>query len=252
MPAPTNEIKARLLRGEILRGPFLSLGCPMVAEITGRAGFDFGLVDGEHGPFDPACMLAQMRALELAGTPAAVRVPAHDPWLVRQALDMGAQTIMVPMVNTEAQARALVDAAMYPPEGTRGLGGATMRAGGHGAFEQYAATANEQICLIAQIESAEAVENIPAIAAVDGIDALFIGPADLGCDTGFRDDLNAHALWRMVGEAVSLISTTGKVPGVYAGPDREAAMVDAGARMVAMGSDASILTEAMGYLAGAP
>lgn len=252
MPAPDNNLKARLAAGDTMRGPFLSLGSPLVAEVAGRAGFDFGLVDAEHGPFDPMAILAQIGSLELAGTPSAVRVPSKDAWVIRQVLDLGAQTIMVPMVNTAAEARAVVDAALYPPEGRRGLGGSNMRAGGHGAFVDYPKTANDQICLIAQIESAEAVENIADIAAVDGIDALFIGPADLGCDTGFRDDLGADALWQMVAEAVRRIDGTGKVPGVFAAPDRDAQMIAAGARLLGIGSDAGALTGAFRAMAGAP
>lgn len=252
MPAPVNHIKARLAAGETLRGPFLSLGSAMVAEIAGRAGFDFGLVDGEHGPFEPTAILSLMRALELAGTPPVVRVPAKDGWIIRQVLDLGAQTLMVPMVNTAEEARAIVSAALYPPEGGRGLGGSNMRAGGHGAFADYPGTANAQICLVVQIESAQAVENIETIAAVEGIDALFIGPADLGCDTGFRDDLGGDALWTMVGDAVARIAATGKVPGVFAGPDREAQMIAAGARLFGVGSDAGALTWALRQMAKVP
>jgi 4-hydroxy-2-oxoheptanedioate aldolase len=245
MAAPENKLKTALLAGEVLKGPWLSLGSEAVAEIVGRAGFGYCLIDAEHGPFDPVGIAGQLRALEATGTPTAVRVPGHDDWILKQVLDAGAQTIMVPVVNTSAQAEAVVDASLYPPGGRRGLGGANMRAGGFGAIPDYPATANDQICLIAQIESVEAVDNIEAIAGVKGIDALFVGPSDLGCDMGFTHDLGSDSVWQAVEEAITRIAATGKVAGVFAGPDRAASMIAAGARFLGTGVDAGLLTAAM-------
>jgi 4-hydroxy-2-oxoheptanedioate aldolase len=245
MAAPENHFKTALQAGAVLKGPWLSLGSGAVAEIAGRAGFGYILIDGEHGPFDPVGIAGQLRALEATGTPTAVRVPGHDAWILKQILDAGAQTIMVPVVNTPAEAEAIVGACLYPPAGRRGLGGANMRAGGYGAIPDYPATANAQICLIAQIESVEALDNIEAIAAVDGIDALFVGPSDLGCDMGFTSDLGSEPVWQAVEEAVARIAATGKAAGVFAGPDRAAQMAAAGARILGTGVDAGLLTLAM-------
>jgi 4-hydroxy-2-oxoheptanedioate aldolase len=109
MAAPENKLKTALLAGEVLKGPWLSLGSEAVAEIVGRAGFGYCLIDAEHGPFDPVGIAGQLRALEATGTPTAVRVPGHDDWILKQVLDAGAQTIMVPVVNTSAQAEAVVE-----------------------------------------------------------------------------------------------------------------------------------------------
>lgn len=245
MTAPENKLKTALAAGKILKGPFLSLGSASVAEIAGRAGFDYCLIDAEHGPFDPQSITAQLRALEAVGMPAAVRVPGHDEWILKQVLDLGAQTIMVPVVDTPEQAERVARACLYPPEGRRGLGGSNMRSGGYGAFAGYPATANGQICLIVQIESVAALGNIDAIAAVEGVDALFIGPADLGCDMGLRDELGSDRLWTAVADGVARIAATGKAAGVFAGPDRAEAMIAAGARILGTGSDAGLLTAAM-------
>jgi 4-hydroxy-2-oxoheptanedioate aldolase len=252
MPAPINPLKAALAAGKVLRGPFLSLGSEAVTGIAGRAGFDFCLIDGEHGPFDPGLIARQLTALSAAACPAVVRVPWQEGWLVRQVLDMGAQSVMVPMVDTAEAAAELARASLYPPEGGRGFGGANMAAGQYGALTDYAATANAQICLILQIESRAAMDRIEAIAAVPGVDALFLGPADLGCDMGLRDDLGAPALWDAVADGVRRIAATGRAAGVFAPPDREAEMVAAGARLIGVGSDAGTVTVALRRLAGAP
>lgn len=250
MAAPENRLKTALGEGRVLKGPFLSLGSPAVAEIAGRAGFDYCLIDAEHGPFDPPAITEQLRALEGTGMPTALRVPCHDDWVLKQALDIGAQTIMVPVVDTPEQAERVARACLYPPEGRRGLGGSNMRSGGYGAFADYPETANAQICLIVQIESVTALKNIEAIADVNGVDALFIGPADLGCDMGLRDDLGSDRLWKAVTDGVARIAATGKAAGVFAGPNRTEAMIDAGARIIGTGSDAGLLTAAMRAHAG--
>ena len=250
MAALENKLKSALVAGRVQKGPFLSLGSESVADIAGRAGFDYVLIDAEHGPFDPKTIMGQLRALEATGTPAVVRVPGHDDWILKQVLDAGAQTIMVPVVDTAEQAKAVASACLFPPEGRRGNGGSNTRSGGYGATADYTAGANAQICLIAQIESLEAMENIEAIAAVEGVDALFIGPADLGGDMGIRDDLGADALWQAVEEGVARIAATGKITGVFAGPDRAEEMIAAGARLLGTGSDAGLLTAAMRTHAG--
>lgn len=245
MAAPVNRLKAALAEGGVAKGPFLSLGSPAVAEIAGRAGYDYVLIDGEHTPFDPVGIAGQIRALEATGTPVAVRVPGHDAWLLKQVLDLGAQTVMVPMVDTAAEAEAVVAACLYPPEGRRGLGGYLMRASGYGTVADYPGTANAQVFLIVQIETRRALSNIEAIAAVPGVDALFIGPADLGCDMGLGNDPGSETLWQAVGEGVSRIARTGRIAGVFAGPDRAEAMIAAGARLLGTGSDSDLLTRAM-------
>ena len=169
MPAPQNKLKQAMAQGQLLRGLWLALGSEPVTEIAGRAGFDWCLIDGEHAPFDPALIRRQLIALENTGTPAVVRAPANEAWILKQVLDVGAQTVMVPMVNSAAEARAAVQACRYPPQGIRGDGGYTMRASGYGAVPDYASSANDQICLIVQAETRAALDDLAAIAAVDGV-----------------------------------------------------------------------------------
>jgi 4-hydroxy-2-oxoheptanedioate aldolase len=249
MSIPENTLKTALGCGQVQSGPFLCLGSEAVADIAGRAGFDYVMIDAEHGPFEPRMIMGQLRALQATGTPAAVRVPGHDDWLLKQTLDAGAQTVMVPMVDTPEQATQIAKTCHFPPRGRRGNGAANARASGYGTAIDYTVASNAQVCLIVQIESLEAVENIEAIAAVDGVDGLFTGPADLGGDMGLGDDLGAEALWQTVEDAVRRIAATGKIPGVFAGPERMPAMIAAGALLFGTAGDAGLMTAAMRNLA---
>ena len=250
MPAPTNTLKAAIRAGRHLRGLWLALGSETVTDIAGRAGFDWCLIDGEHGPWDPTLIRRQLMVLAGTGTPAVVRVPVNSDWVIKQALDIGAQTVMVPMVNSAAEARAAVAACLYPPAGIRGNGGATIRAGGFGAIPDYTATANDQICVIVQAESRAAIADLAAIAAVDGVDCVFIGPADLAADMGYRDDLSAPALWDEIRKAIAVITAAGKMAGIIGPPAMTDEMVKAGVRFVGLGADSSILTEALSRTIG--
>ena len=253
MPAPTNSLKQAMAAGRMLRGLWLSLGSESVTDIAGRAGFDWCLVDGEHGPWDPAGIRRQLMVLAGTGTAAVVRVPVNADWVLKQALDIGAQTVMVPMVHDPEQARAAVAACRYPPEGIRGNGGATTRAGGYGAIPDYAATANAQICVIVQAESRAAMADLAAIAAVEGVDCVFIGPADLAADMGLRDDMGNPALWDEIRRGVGVIRAAGKVAGIIVPPAMEADMTQAGVTFLGLGADSNVLTEGLRRLAkGAP
>jgi 4-hydroxy-2-oxoheptanedioate aldolase len=129
MAAADNTLKTALDTGRVLRGPWLSLGSSTVADIAGRVGYDYVLIDAEHGPFNPTTIMDQLRALEATGTPAMVRVPCHEGWVLQQTLDAGAQTLMLPVVSRAEQAERIVAACLYPPQGRRGLGGSSMRPG---------------------------------------------------------------------------------------------------------------------------
>lgn len=249
MPAPRNALKAAMAEGRMLRGLFLALGSEPLTEIAGQAGFDWCLVDGEHAPFDPAMIRRQIVTLGLTGTPAVVRVPTNEDWVLKQVLDLGVQTVMVPMVNSAAEAEAAVRACRYPPEGIRGDGGWTMRSGGFGAIERYASTANDEICVIVQAETRAALGDLAAIAAVDGVDCVFFGPADLAADMGYRDDPLAPAFWDEIRRGVGVIRDAGKAAGIFAAPQMNAAMVEAGVTFLSLGSDAAMATATLGALA---
>ncbi|WP_439138148.1 HpcH/HpaI aldolase family protein [Roseicyclus sp.] len=253
MPAPKNTLKAAMREGRHLRGLWLALGSETVTEIVGRAGFDWCLIDGEHGPWDPTTIRRQLMVLASTGTPAIVRVPVNADWVIKQALDIGAQSVMVPMVNSADQARAAVAACRYPPQGVRGNGGATIRAGGFGAIADYTATANDEICVIVQAESRAALADLPAIAAVEGVDCVFIGPADLAADMGYRDDLTAPPVMEAVRTAIVTITGAGKMAGMIGPAGMTVEAVATGARLIGLGADSSVLTEALRRaLAAAP
>ncbi|MBY6200335.1 HpcH/HpaI aldolase/citrate lyase family protein [Maritalea mobilis] len=246
MPAPRNDLKGALAAGQLQRGLWLNLDSPLTAEIAGRAGFDWCLIDGEHGPWDPAGIRNQLIALENTGTNAVLRVPVAEDWILKQALDLGVQTVLVPMVNSVAEAEAVVRACRYPPDGVRGMGAAVARAGAYGNIPDYAASANDEICILVQAESRAAMADLEGIAAVDGVDGVFIGPADLGADMGYRDALDAPELWAEIQRGIGVIRDAGKSPGIIVfGDDAEAQMVEWGVTFLGVGSDASILAAAL-------
>ena len=190
MTLPVNEFKRLLASGQQQIGIWNSIPGPVVVEILATCGFDWVLLDTEHSLTDIPDLLAMLQAM--AGYPgsAAVRVAGHDPVLMKRVLDLGAQTVMVPYVQTAGEAAALVRAMRYAPRGMRGVSGLS-RATRYGLVKDYTQRAEEELCLIVQIETAEAVGRIAEIAAVDGVDALFIGPADLAASMGHPGNL-AH------------------------------------------------------------
>jgi len=250
MAAPVNHLKAALARGDVQRGVWLNLPGTVPAEIAGNAGFDWCLIDGEHAPWDPAGIRDQLTALASTPASAVVRVPVADNWIIKQALDLGAQTLLVPMVDSAQEAASVVRACRYPPEGVRGLGAALARAGGYGRIGHYPASANDQICIIVQAESRAAMQDLAAITAVDGVDGVFIGPADLGADMGYRDDLGNADLWQVIEAGISTIRDGGKAAGIIVtGPEAEARMVAAGVNFLGCGSDAWLLQAGLSALA---
>lgn len=246
MQTPLNRFKLGLSDGPVQLGFWLALAHPDIAEICAGQGYDWLLIDAEHGPQTLPGIVAQLRAVEAAPPCSAiVRVPSHDPIAIKQILDLGAQSIMVPMVETAEQAKAIVTASLYPPSGKRGLGGA--RAARWGGYPAYVGEANARICIIAQIETGLAVENIEAISAVDGIDALFVGPADLAASEGLLGATNFEALFKLTGEALARIVATGKPAGILSRDDRLVQQyLNGGARFIANGIDSFAIAKASG------
>lgn len=213
MPAPKNPLKAALGAGHVQIGLWLGLAHPVVAEIAGQSGFDWCLIDAEHGPNTLSTIQAQI--LALAGTAASpvVRVPIGQDWMIKQVLDLGAQTILVPMVTSAAEAEALVRAMRYPPDGVRGVGASLARASRYGTIPDYVRSANAETCLIVQAESVAAMEAIDEIAAVDGVDAVFIGPADLAADMGFPGQIDAAPVVHAIEAGIRHVRAAGKAAG---------------------------------------
>ncbi len=242
---PPNECKRRLLdpTAPVQWAVFVSLADPVAAEISAGAGFDLVVIDAEHGPNDLRTILVQLQAVAAAGAEAAVRCWNHDAADIKRILDVGARTIVVPMVDTAEQAAAIVAAARYPPAGIRGVSSA--RAARWGRVPGYHAAANEQICVIAQIESAAGLANLEAICGVDGIDAVFIGPMDLASSLGHLAGGTLPEVVDVVTEAVERIAATGTAAAVMATtPELVGRYTDAGARLVAVGVDTALLAAA--------
>ncbi len=242
MPVPVNRLKAALAAGERQMGLWIAMAHATSAEIASRAGFDWCLIDGEHAPNDVPLILEQVRAMAGGGATPVVRLPVGDPVLVKRVLDLGVQSLVIPMINTVAEAEAMVRATRYPPEGMRGVGAAMARAGDFGAITDVVTTANAQICLFVQAESREALENLDGIAALDGIDGVFIGPADLAADMGSPGNPGAPEVQAAILDAIRRIDAAGKAAGIIAFDTAKCReWVAAGARFVAVGGDVSIL-----------
>ena len=241
-----NILRKRLLAGEIQLGAFLGMGSTPVAEITGQAGFDWCLIDGEHGVNSLPMIRDQLVALASVNCPAIVRVADKAPWMLKQVLDIGAQTVLVPMVDTASQARAVAAAARYAPVGTRGLAVGVVRASDYGANADYTQQANEQICLMVQAESRAAVDNIDAIAAVDGVDCVFIGPMDLAADMGCPGQTNAPEVMAAIAHIMERTRAAGKAVAMFClAPDQVSRYIDMGATVIAVASDVALLTQTM-------
>lgn len=250
MPAPHNPFKAALKNGETVIGCWLSLGDPLATEIAGTAGFDWLLIDGEHTPYDITRIRMQLMALEASGSHAAVRVPISETWILKQVLDAGAQTILVPMVETAEQAQQLVHDVRYPPTGGRGVGYSGARCSRFGEITDYGTTADEQICLLVQVENRAGIAALDDILAVEGIDGVFIGPADLSADMGYMGEIKHPEVQATIKGAFARIEAAGKAPGVLSTTSEMTQdMIDAGARFVATGVDLQLLAGALRELA---
>lgn len=250
MPAPENLLKHRLKVGEVTRGIWLALADPYAAEIAGTAGFDWLLIDGEHAPNDLRSTLAQLQGLAASGTSPVVRLRDSDPARIKQALDIGAQSLLIPMVDSADQARMLVQATRYPPEGFRGVGSSMARASLFSAIPDYLTTANDQICLIVQVESVKGMAALDEILTVEGVDAVFFGPADLAADMGHLGNAAHPDVRAALLDGLRRTRAAGKAAGILA---TDAAFADeseaAGANFVGVGIDVTILAGALRALA---
>ncbi|CTQ51013.1 HpcH/HpaI aldolase family protein [Jannaschia donghaensis] len=232
-----NTLKSKLAAGAITRGIWQNLPGPELAELAAAAGFDWICIDGEHGAWD----VADIRARLIAAPDAVVRVPTNDDWLLKQALDLGTKTVLVPMVDTVDQATQAVAACRYPPQGVRGMGAFVARAAMYSLDPEYITRANADVSVWVQAESRTALENLEDICAVPGVDCVFLGPADLAADMG--TDAADPVVHAALEDAIARIAATGTPPGIFAAdPDR---WIAAGARVVCMGSDAMVLAQGL-------
>ncbi|MCV2887412.1 HpcH/HpaI aldolase/citrate lyase family protein [Ruegeria aquimaris] len=242
MPAPNNPFKQALAEGRRQIGCWMSFAEPSVAEIMGTCGFDWLVVDGEHAPNDIRSIRDQLTALAASPSHPVVRVPVGADWIIKQVLDAGAQTVLVPIVESADQARQLVRACRYPPTGVRGVGATAARATMFGSVSDYIQTADQEICLLVQVENRAGIAALDEILTIDGVDGVFIGPADLSTDMGFQGNSAAPEVRAVIADAVQRIRAAGKAPGILGTTDEATqAYLDMGAQFVAVGLDVMLL-----------
>jgi 4-hydroxy-2-oxoheptanedioate aldolase len=250
MDMPLNQFKRALAAGETQIGLFLGLANAYAAEVVGTAGFDWLLIDGEHGPNDLRSIIEQLQALAQYPVRPVVRTVDHDVARIKQLLDGGAQTLMVPMVETAAEAESLVRAMRYPPHGIRGVGTALARAARWNGVDGYFAQADGEMCLIVQIESTAGLAGLDDILKVDGVDAVFIGPSDLAASMGYLGQPGHPEVKAAVEGAIRKIAAAGKAAGVFSADPAIAAQYKAlGASFLLVGVDALLLRNASVALA---
>ncbi|MDP3701692.1 MAG: HpcH/HpaI aldolase/citrate lyase family protein [Hylemonella sp.] len=257
MKTPVNPFKQAIANRQAQIGLWVNLANPISTEICAGAGFDWLLLDGEHSPNTLSTLLAQLQAVAAyPATHAIGRVPlGHGEAgtaLIKQFLDLGFQTLLVPMVDTAEQAAALVQAMRYPQDdgkgGIRGMAGA--RASRWGRYPNYAKEANEQVCLLVQVESKTALDNLEAIAATPGVDGVFIGPADLSASLGYIGQATHPEVQKAIDDAIRRIVKCGKAAGILISDETLARhYLEIGASFVAVGLDTQILVRQTSALA---
>ncbi|ALL36404.1 2,4-dihydroxyhept-2-ene-1,7-dioic acid aldolase [Serratia marcescens] len=246
----TNHFKRALQEKRPQIGLWLGLCSSYSAELLAGAGFDWLLIDGEHAPNNVQTVLGQLQAVAPYPSQPVVRPPWNDAVIIKQLLDVGAQTLLIPMIQNAEQARDAVRATRYPPHGVRGVGSALARASRWNRVPDYLQQADEQMCVLVQIETREAVKNLDAILQVEGVDGVFIGPADLSADMGFAGNPLHPEVQRTIDDAIARIRAAGKAPGILmANKALAQRYLEAGALFVAVGVDTTLLARAAEALA---
>lgn len=245
MPAPVNGFKSALAKGDMQYGCWAGFADAYATEMLATAQFDWLVIDGEHAPNDIRTIMAQLQVLSGKHSHPVVRLPMGEAWLIKQVLDAGAQTLLIPMVESAAQARTIVSAMRYPPQGIRGSGAALARASRFSDIPDYIATANAQMCLLVQVETCAGIEALDEILQVEGVDGVFIGPSDLAADMGYSGDSNAAPVRDVIKAALARIATSDKAAGILAvDPDVAQTYRDWGAQFLAVGIDVLMLVSA--------
>ena len=250
MKIPQNTFRDARMAGQSQIGCWVGFASPDVAEALAGCGFDWLLIDGEHAPNDPRSVLEQLRAVApYAATHPVVRAVEGNVALVKQYLDIGAQTLLIPMIDTAEQAALMVQAMRYPPEGIRGMGAALARASRWNQVDDYLNQANGQMCLLVQAETVTAVNNLKAIAETEGVDGVFFGPADLSASMGHRGQPGHPEVQKVILDGIATVRAAGKAAGILAtDPALAQLYLDAGALFVAVGVDTTLLVKAASSL----
>jgi 4-hydroxy-2-oxoheptanedioate aldolase len=249
MDLPVNAFKRRLTAGEQQIGLWSHLSSYISTEVIAGAGFDWIVLDAEHSPNDPLTILPQLQACTGGTASPVVRVPWNDTALIKRYLDVGAQTLLVPYVQDAEEAKSAVEAMRYPPRGVRGFTGLS-RASRFGRVKDYFARAEKELCLIVQVETGEALGNLEAIAAVDGVDAVFIGPGDLSASLGHLGDPGHPDMQKIIVDTIKRIRACGKPAGILTGDETLARLyMSSGTTFTAVGADIALLARGAEALA---
>jgi 4-hydroxy-2-oxoheptanedioate aldolase len=238
---PRNAFKQALSRYDRQVGLWCSMATPISAEILAGAGFDWIVIDGEHAPNDIVTLLPQLQAMRGGTAEPVFRVPWNEPVIIKRALDVGARSLLIPFVQNADEARKAVAATRYPPLGIRGVAVAP-RANDYGRIQGYHRNAHLDTCVLVQIETKIALKEIEAVAAVEGVDGIFIGPSDLAADFGHLGNPKNPEVQTAIAEAAQRVRAKGKSAGFLTGnPDDVEALFEAGFNFIAVGSDVGIL-----------
>lgn len=239
-----NPLRLKLARGEKVQAAWLFARDADVAEIMGRAGYPVIIVDHEHGTGDLSSLAGVLRAVRIGGAEPLLRVPSHDPNHLKRVLDAGVRSLMVPLVETAEEASAIVAACRYPPAGRRGYAAGVVRASAFGTRPDYGAKAAGELFIAVQIESGKGLANAAAIAAVEGIDLIFVGPNDLGGDLGCFERLDNPKVHEAVDKIASAVRASGKYLGIIPYGGRGASdLARLGFGLIATGADYAMLRD---------
>lgn len=250
MNTPSNRFKQALIRGDFQGGLWLALADAYAAELCAGSGFDWLLIDGEHAPNDLRSILSILQSVAPYPAHPVVRLPHGEPALIKQILDLGADTLLIPMVESASHAEQLVRATRYPPEGIRGVGSGIARSSRWSRYGDYPEQANRNMCLLVQVETWPALQQVRAIASVDGVDGVFIGPADLSASMGYLGQPSHPEVVAAIERALRAIRDAGKAAGVLCSDEALARRyIEKGANFVAVGVDTSLLAQATAALA---
>jgi 4-hydroxy-2-oxoheptanedioate aldolase len=243
MDLPKNAFKAAIKAKKPQIGLWCSIPSNYTAELLAGAGYDWLLLDTEHTPIDIETVITQLQAVAPYPTTPIVRVPWNDRVTIKRYLDIGIQTLLIPQVDTVEEARAAVAHTRFPDTGVRGVAGST-RASRFGRVKNYHVNAHNEICTLIQVESREALTHIEAMAAIDGIDGIFIGPADLHASLGYLGERAHKDIMPVIDDAIVRIAKAGKAAGILTDSEENARRwLKCGATFVAVGSDVGLLAK---------
>ncbi|MBL8445200.1 MAG: 2-dehydro-3-deoxyglucarate aldolase [Zoogloeaceae bacterium] len=241
MDLPINHFKHAIQSGQKQIGLWSHLCSNISTEILARCGYDWLLLDMEHSPNEIPTILAQLQAMSGGTATPIVRPPWNDMVTLKRLLDIGVQTVLIPYVQTEDEARSAVAFTRYPPSGVRGFAGAP-RAAGYGRIKDYGKRCNDEICVLVQVETVQGLENLEAIANVDGIDGVFIGPGDLAAALGHLGNPKHPEVLAAIDDAIARLKVCGKPVGILTGDEELARRyVELGCLFVAVGADQNVL-----------